>query len=371
MRRTRGRSDRGSRRRVGGERSRRRIRPFDWLLLAVPLPLVAKLAFDNELATFLLAAAAILPLAGLIGRSTEQLALRTGPRVGGLLNATFGNVTELIISIFLIGEGEIQIVKASLTGSILGNLLLVLGLSFFVGGLRYSEQHFDADTTSVHAASLMLAVIGLLMPALFVLGVAGESFLQREVVSGSVAGVLILVYAAMLVFTLVTHQRPPASDAGERPEWSKRTSLVVLLVATALVALESELLVGSLEPALESLGVSRLFLGLIVVPIIGNAAEHSSAVLFAMRDEMDGALEIAIGSSTQIALFVAPALVFISLLQGRPMDFVFTPFEIAAVGAATVIVTIIARDGRSNWLEGIQLIAAWVIMGVSFFFVGG
>jgi Ca2+:H+ antiporter len=343
---------------------------LDWLLVLVPVSIGAKLFADQELFVFLTSAAAIVPLAGLIGRSTEQLALHAGPRIGGLLNATFGNVTELIISIFLILENEVEVVKASLTGSILGNLLLVLGLSFFVGGLKHQEQEYSARSASVHSSSLVLAVIGFLMPALFVLSTGSQTFAVREVVSGTVAAVLIALYICALVFTLVTHEhlfRTPTTD--ERPAWTRQRAIVMLLAATALVAVESELLVGSLEPALADLGLTKLFMGLILVPIIGNAAEHSSAVLFALRNKVDVTLEIAIGSSTQVALFVAPALVFISLIVGHPMDFVFSPFEVAAVGVSTLIVAQVSSDGRSNWLEGAQLLGAYVIMAVSFFFV--
>jgi Ca2+:H+ antiporter len=347
-----------------------RPRPsLDWLLVLVPLSIALELAGANELLIFLTAAGAILPLAGLIGRSTEQLALHTGPRIGGLVNATFGNVTELVIAFFLILDDQVDIVKASLTGSIIGNLLLVLGLSFLLGGLKHEEQTYNARSASIHATSLVLAVTGLLMPALFALG-GRESFAQREVVSGTVAAVLMILYAAALLFTLVTHEhlfRTPSPE--ERPGWSRRKAVGMLLVATAFVALEAEFLVSSLEPALEDLGLSELFVGLIVIPIIGNAAEHSSAILFALRNKVDVTLEIAIGSSTQIALFVAPALVFISLFVGHPMDFVFSTFEVAAVALSTVLVFMISSDGRSNWLEGAQLTGAYVIMAISFFFV--
>jgi Ca2+:H+ antiporter len=348
----------------------RSLKPsLDWLLVLVPASLALELTGGPDLAVFLTAAGAILPLAGLIGRSTEQLALHTGPRVGGLVNATFGNVTELVIAIFLILDDKTDIVKASLTGSIIGNLLLVLGVAFLAGGLKHEEQEYNARAASVHATSLVLAVTGLLMPALFALG-GRETFIEREVVSGTVAFVLIALYAAALVFTLVTHEhlfRTPSPE--EHAAWSRPKAIGLLLLATALVALESELLVGSLEPALADLGLSELFVGLIVIPIIGNAAEHSSAVLFALRDKVDVTLEIAIGSSTQIALFVAPALVFISLLTGHPMDFVFSTSEVAAVGLATILVFMISADGRSNWLEGAQLTGAYVIMAISFFFV--
>ena len=223
----------------------------------------------------------------------------------------------------------------------------------------------------MHSTSLVLAVTGLLMPALFFFGTGQEQFLEREVVSSTVAVVLMGLYVGALAFMLITHEhlfRTP--EEGERPAWSVRKSVGVLLASTAFVALESELLVSSLEPALKDLGLSKLFVGLILVPIIGNAAEHSSAVLFALRNKVDVTLEIAIGSSTQIALFVAPALVFLSLAVGHPMDFVFSPFEVAAVGLSTLIVAFISLDGRSNWLEGAQLLGAYIIMAISFFFVG-
>jgi Ca2+:H+ antiporter len=348
-----------------------RIKPsLDWLLVLVPVSIVLEVAGGNELLVFLSSAGAIVPLAGLIGRSTEQLAIHTGPRIGGLVNATFGNVTELVICVFLILEDEVDIVKASLTGSILGNLLLVLGLSFLFGGLRHEEQSYNARSASIHATSLVLAVTALLMPALFALSQSAETHLQREVVSGAVAAVLIGLYVAALVFTLVTHEhmfRTPAPE--EHPSWSRGKAVGLLLASTAVVALEAEFLVSSLGSALEDLGLSELFVGLIVIPIIGNAAEHSSAVLFALRDKVDVTLEIAIGSSTQIALFVAPALVFISLLVGHPMDFVFSTFEVAAVALSTVLVFMISVDGRSNWLEGAQLTGAYVIMAISFYFV--
>ena len=351
----------------------RLLRPgLSWLLVLVPVSLVAEFVLHEDLVAFLAAAGAILPLAGLIGRATDELALHGGPRLGGLLNATFGNVTELIIAVFLIVDEQVEVVKASLTGSILGNLLLVLGLSLLAGGLRHQEQEFNSRAAGVHATSLVLAVIGLLMPALFVLTTGRHGFVQREVVSGAVATVLILLYAAVIAFVFVTHEhlfRTPS--AGERATWSVRLGVGVLLAATAFVGLESEVLVGALEPALEDLGLSKLFVGLIIIPVVGNAAEHGSAVLMALRDKVDVTLEIAIGSSTQIALFVAPALVFISLAVGHPMDFVFTPFEVAAVGLSTLIVSLIGLDGRSNWLEGAQLTGAYVIMAASFFFVRG
>jgi len=343
---------------------------LDWLLVFIPIAALSDYVAHNELLTFLTAAAAIVPLAGLIGRATEQLAAHAGPRMGGLLNATFGNVAELIISFFLILDNENEVVLASLTGSIIGNLLLVLGLALLLGGLKHKEQHFSAAAAGVHSTSLMLAVAGLLMPALFVLTTHSKEFVERETVSVVVALVLMVLYACALFFTMVTHEhlfRIPTEH--EEAQWPKRRAITVLLIATGLTAWMSEMLVGALEPALADIGLSKFFVGLIVIPIIGNAAEHSSAVLFAIRDQLDVTLEIAIGSSTQVALFVAPVLVFISLAVGHPMDFVFTTFEIAAVALATLIVSLISLDGRSNWLEGAQLVGAYAIMAISFFFV--
>jgi Ca2+:H+ antiporter len=343
---------------------------LDWLLILIPAAAVFDYGLHNELGTFLVSAGAIVPLAGLIGRATEQLAAHSGPRLGGLLNATFGNVAELIISIFLILDDELDVVRASLTGSIIGNLLLVLGLSLFLGGIKHSEQRFSAAAAGVHSTSLTLAVTGLLMPALFVLTTGSKEFAERETVSVVVALVLMALYAAALFFTMVTHEHlfhVPTEQ--EQAQWPVRRAVVVLVVATALTAWMSEILVGALEPALKDLGLSKFFVGLIVVPVIGNAAEHSSAVVFALRDRLDVTLEIAIGSSVQIALFVAPLLVFISAAVGHPMSFLFNPFEIAAVALSALLVSLISRDGESNWLEGAQLLGAYMIMAISFFFV--
>ena len=343
---------------------------LDWLLVFIPIAAFFDYVAHNELFTFLTAAAAIIPLAGLIGRATEQLALHAGPRMGGLLNATFGNVAELIIAFFLILDDELDVVLASLTGSIIGNLLLVLGLSLLLGGLKHKEQHFNAAAAGVHSTSLMLAVAGLLMPALFVLTTHSREFVERETVSIVVALVLMSMYGFALFFTMVTHEhlfRVPTEH--EEAQWPKRRAITILLIATAFTAWMSEMLVGALEPALADIGLSKFFVGLIVIPLIGNAAEHSSAVVFALKNRLDITLEIAIGSSVQIALFVAPLLVFISLAVGHPMSFLFSPFEIAAVALSAILVSMVSRDGESNWLEGAQLLGTYVIMAISFFFV--
>lgn len=346
------------------------LRPsLNWLLIFVPLSFVAELA-QQPLLSFMTSGLAIIPLAGLIGRATDQLAIRVGPRLGGLLNATFGNVTELIVAILLVRAGDFDVVKASLVGSIIGNLLLVLGLSFAVGGFIHEEQRFNARAAGVHTASLLMAVTGLGVPALLAGSTSHLATAHREVVSVGVAATLILLYVAALVFMQFTHEhlfRTPESD--ERPQWSMGLAIGALLGSAVLVGLESEILVSALHPALETLGLSPLFVGLILIPIIGNAAEHSSAMFFAIRNKLDVSLEIAVGSSTQVALFVAPAVVFISLALGRPMDFIFGAFEIGAVAIATLVVAVIALDGRSNWLEGLQLVGVYLIIAVAAFFL--
>jgi Ca2+:H+ antiporter len=344
--------------------------PLDYLLVFVPISIVADL-LGQQVAVFITSAVAIIPLAGLIGRSTEQVAARTGPRVGGLLNATFGNITELIVSVLLINANNFLIVKASLIGSILGNLLLVLGVSFVVGGFYHKEQGFSARAASLHSTSMLLAVAGLLVPALLILTTPDVSFVQREVVSGVVGAVLIVLYVAGVVFTEITHAHLFESKDREQTaaSWSMRRSVIVLVASALLVGLESEFLVGSLTPAIEALRLPPMFVGLIVIPIIGNAAEHSSAVFFAIKNRIDLTLEIAVGSSTQIAMFVAPVLIFVSLALGHPMDFVFTAFEIAVVSLATLIVALIALEGRSNWLSGFQLVGAYIVIATAGFFI--
>jgi Ca2+:H+ antiporter len=342
---------------------------LDWLLVFVPVSLVADVLGQTEV-LFITSALAIVPLAGIIGRSTDQVARRVGSRLGGLLNATLGNITELIVCVFLISASNFSIVKASLIGSILGNLLLVLGIAFVVGGVHHKEQSFSSRAAGVHSSSLLLAVAGLLVPALLILTTPDVGFIGKEVVSGVVATVLILLYLAALAFTQVTHPHLfRGAEEPEAPTRSMRRSIVVLVVAAGLVGVESEMLVSSLTPAITALHLPAMFVGLILIPIIGNAAEHASAVFFAAKNRVDLTLEIAVGSSTQIALFVAPILVFISLAIGHPMDFVFTAFEIAVVSLATLIVALISLEGRSNWLSGVQLLGAYIVVAVAAFFI--
>ena len=342
---------------------------LSWLLVFVPISIVADVT-GHQTTTFLTSALAVVPLAGLIGQATGEVAIRLGPRGGGLLNATFGNLTELIVAVFLVESGDFAIVKASLIGSIVGNLLFVLGLSFFVGGLRQKEMTFSADAASVHASSMLLAVAGLVVPAILVTTTPTVGPHDKEVVSVVVAAVLIVLYLAALAFMQITHAhlfRTPEHD--EAPTWPMWLALVVLGGAAAAVAVESEMLVGSLHPAISSLHIPAVFVGLILIPIIGNAAEHASAVLFAVQRKLDVTIEIAVGSSTQVAMLIAPLLVFISLALAKPMDFVFTAFEVAIVGVATVIVAVISIDGRSNWLEGLQLFGAYLVIGITAYFV--
>ena len=343
---------------------------IEWLLVFVPIAVVLEVAHATEVAIFITAALAVLPLALLMGHATEELALRSGPQLGGFLNATFGNLAELIIAFFLILKGELEIVKASLTGAIIGNVLLILGLSFLVGGWRREQQKFSLASAELHSSTLVIAVIALLMPALFFAAAADVTTFRTEAVSVGVSIVLIVTYAFSLFFSMKTHRSLFAHEGThEEPTWSLRRSITTLGVATALVAVMAEFLVGALEHTTEELGLSHLFVGLIIVPLISNAAEHASAILLAAKDKMSVAIEIAIGSSVQIALFVAPVLVFLSLMTNHHLDLIFTGFEIAAVGFSAAILSFIALDGRSNWFEGVLLLSAYVIMAISFFFL--
>lgn len=341
----------------------------NWLLVFVPISAGAAIA-HQEVAAFLTAAVALVPLAALIGSATEQLAIHIGPQRGGLLNATLSNLTELIVGCFLLAAGEFTVVKATLIGSIVGNALLVLGASFAIGGSRHKSMSFSADAASVHSSSLLLAVAGLLVPALLVVGNPNVGFTQKEGVSVAVAIVLILMYMAALAFMQITHAHlfhAPART--ETAKWPVTVALAALAIAAAAVALESDLLVGGLHPAIKALNIPTVFVGLILIPVAGNVAENAAAVFFAIRNRLDVTIEIAVGSSTQVALFVAPLLVFISLVLGHPMDFIFTGFEIAIVALAAIIVTLVTIDGRTNWLEGVQLLGAYLVIAITSYFL--
>lgn len=347
------------------------------LLIFVPIAFVLEFAHASGTLIFVCAALAILPLAGWMGRATEELAVRAGSTVGGLLNATFGNATELIIAFFALQAGKLTVVTASIVGSILGNLLLVLGLALLLGGVRHKVQRFNVQSAGTITSLLTLSVIGLLVPTIFdfaaraVVGPERASALDVNL-SDATAVILIVLYAANIVFTLVTH-RDLLSTADEDHEahpakWSVPLAVGVLLGATLLVAFMSEFLVASLETATAALGLSEFFVGLILIPIIGNAAEHAAAVTFALRNKMDLAMTIALGSTVQVALLVAPLLVLLALAVGQPLNLVLTPLELVSVAAAVFIANSVARDGETNWLEGALLLGVYAILGFAVFF---
>ncbi len=354
------------------------------LLVFIPISIAAHFLEWGSSVIFITSALAIVPLAAWMGTATEEIAVVLGPSFGGLLNATFGNATELIIGIIALQNGLVDVVKASITGSIIGNLLLVMGLSMFLGGLRYKEQTFQSIIARTNASSMNLAVIAMLIPTAVDVTSKGITSATMQTLSSAVAVVLIIVYGLTLLFSMKTHsylydvgvaennseesdQTTPIAEQHETkvnlPLW-----LTVLLVATIAVAFESELLVDSLEVATANLGLTTLFTGVILVPIIGNAAEHATAVTVAMKNKMDLSVSVSVGSSLQIALFVAPVLVLIGWVIGQPMNLDFNPFELVGVAVAVLIANSVSSDGRSDWLEGILLLAAYMVLGLAFFF---
>jgi Ca2+:H+ antiporter len=354
----------------------RNVYMLNWLLIFVPVAVLLEfLAPDKHTWIFLASCLAIIPLAGWLGHATEQLAHHTGEGIGGLLNATFGNAAELIIAVMALQRGLYPVVKASLTGSIIGNVLLVLGAAVLAGGIKFKRQQFNVTAARAEVTLLTLAAISMIMPAAFhyLSGPGGR--IQENSLSLEISIILLLTYAANLFFSLHTHKQlfagTPAEEAlSDSRVWSLKQSILVLIGATALIAWVSEILVGSVEAAASSFGMTRIFLGVIVVAVVGNAAEHSTAVMMALKNRMELSLAIAIGSSLQIALFVAPVLVIVSHFVGpRPMDLVFTPAEVLAVFLAVLISGQIAGDGESNWLEGVQLLAVYLILAVVFFFL--
>ena len=346
------------------------------LLLFVPLAIGAELAHMPPVTVFILSALAIVPLSGFLGKATEEIAVHTGPTVGGLLNATLGNLAELIIALLALRAGLIDLVKASITGSILGNLLLVLGLSQLVGGLRHKTQRFNVNLAGLNVSLMAIAMVGLVIPAVYHATHIDPTRALTRKVSEGVAVLLIIGYVLSLVYSMWTHraafgeQRDVADVEHDEMHhaWSLRRSLVVLLVSAGFVGWLSEILVGSTEAAIAHVGLSEVFVGLIIVPIIGNAAEHSSAVLMAMKNRMDLAISIAMGSSAQVALLIAPVLVFAGLALGRPMDLAFSAFEVVAVALAVSVANTVVRDAESNWLEGAFLLLVYGMLAVAFFF---
>jgi Ca2+:H+ antiporter len=342
------------------------------LLAFVPAAILLELiAPERHVAIFLTSVAAIVPLAAYIGRATEALAARFGGGIGGLLNATFGNAAELIIGVLALREGLTGLVKASLTGSIIGNLLLVFGAAALYGGLKHPVQRFNRTAAGLGTTMLLLSTIGLVVPAMFHWLSRGVPDAPELELDTEIAVVLFATYCVSLIFTLRTHrslygETEATADAGVR--WP----LLMLLGATAAVAVVSELLVGTVTATARELGLSELFVGVIVVALVGNAAEHYSAIVLAGRNQMDAAISIAVGSSTQIALFVAPALVFLSYAIGpAPMNLLFTTYEVAAIGLSVVSIAFIAHDGETHWMEGVQLLAIYAVLALGFYFLPG
>jgi Ca2+:H+ antiporter len=358
--------------------------PQGWPYLLAPLiPVALALDLAGAPATVVFAASAlgIIPTAALMGRATEELAARSGPGIGGLLNVTFGNAPELIIALFALGKGLQEVVKASIVGSIIGNILLVLGAAMLVGGIGRDKQHFSRTSASIQTSMLMLAAAALVMPAIFELvegkglPLPGAEIVDYgstvEHLSLAVALVLIATYVFGLLFSLKTHRDifNPEYEDEDSWGWSVRTSVIALAIAGVLVGVMSEVLVGSITEASHSIGLSEFFIGAIVVAIVGNAAEHWVAVLVARKDKMDLAVNIAIGSSGQVALFVAPVLVLASFFLGpHPMPLVFNGFELGAILIAILIANYATQDGESTWFEGVQLLAVYFVFGLAFYF---
>ncbi|MBK1882035.1 calcium/proton exchanger [Luteolibacter pohnpeiensis] len=354
------------------------LRPIDWLLLAVPVAFAIRYVpgWNHQTLLFLISGVGIIPLAGWMGRATEHLGERAGPGIGGLLNATFGNAAELIIGLMALSKGLTGVVKASITGSIIGNILLVVGASLLAGGIRYPRQTFNQTAARISSTSLSLAAIGLTIPTIFHWSAAatpaGWSPDSEQKLSLAIAGLLLVTYLLWLLFSLVTHKGLFNGEDDGDPEndaWSIGRSTLILAGATILVAFMSEFLVGSIEAARHALGLSEVFVGVIVVATVGNAAEHSTAVVVALKNKMDLSLGIATGSSIQIALFVTPVLLFASYFFGQPMNLEFSLPEVVAVGVAVAILVQICGDGECNWLEGAQLLSVYLIIAVLFYFL--
>ena len=351
----------------------------------LPLAIALDLADAAPLIVFSASVLGVIPTAAAMGKATEELAARSGPGIGGLLNVTFGNAPELIIAFFALERGLQEVVKASVVGSVLSNVLLVMGMSMLVGGLKRDEQTYDPRAASAQAGMLLLASIALIMPAVFQLvhggGLPSPTAESKrfsgdlEDMSVIVAFALLITYISGLYFSLRSHSdlfNPQSDDPEDKDPnpWSVRRSVGLLAIAGVAVAVMSEILVGSIEEASSSVGLSPFFVALIVVAIAGNAAEHWVAVYFAMRDKMDLSVNIAIGSAAQIALFVAPVLVLLSLFVGPfPMALVFNGFEVASIILAVLVTLVVTRDGRSTWFDGVQLVAVYVVLGAVFFFV--
>jgi Ca2+:H+ antiporter len=348
------------------------------LLIFAPIAAGLEFAHADHLVLFVVSAIALIPLAKLIGDSTEHLATHYGPTAGSLLNVTFGNAAEIIIAVVAISAGLLDLVKASITGAIIGNILLILGLSVIAGGFRYKEQSFSRENIGIQSSMLFLAIIGLAVPTILTSTILSplENQGRVQLLSDALAFILMIVYVLGIVFTFITHKHlftPPetAEDIQEShgTHWSKKKSFLLLAASMAGVIVVSEILVASVETTGEELGFGQLFVGAIIVGIVGNAAEHSSAILLARKGKMELSIGIAAGSGTQIALFVVPILVFAGIAMGQPFTLVFTLLELATIFLAAIILNLIVHDGRSNWFEGVMLTAVYIIIAIAFFFV--
>ena len=346
------------------------------LLIFAPIAAGLEFAHADHLVLFVVSAIALIPLAKLIGDSTEHLSTHYGPTAGSLLNVTFGNAAEIIISVVAISAGLIDLVKASITGSIIGNILLILGLSVIAGGFRYKEQTFSRENIGIQSSMLFLAIIGLAVPTILASTILSSLENQVQILSDALAVILLIVYILGIVFTFITHKHlftPPETtqdiQESHGTHWSKKKSFLLLAVSMAGVIVVSEILVASVETTGEELGFGQLFVGAIIVGIVGNAAEHSSAILLARKGKMELSIGIAAGSGTQIALFVVPILVFAGIAMGQPFTLVFTLLELATLFLAAIILNLIVHDGKSNWFEGVMLTVVYIIIAIAFFFV--
>ena len=346
---------------------------MDLLFVFVPISLLLSYnGYNNSTILFVVSLLGILPLASKMGYATEELSKIYGGQVGGLLNATFGNAAELIIAIIAINRGLEELVKASLSGSIIGNLLFVLGLSMFAGGLKNKEQKFSPNLAGLNSTMLLIAFMSIMIPSMFHFVPVEHRGNDEQTLSTIVSILLIGIYILSMVFSLKTHQylfNDKEEGKKEKPKWSRNFSIIVLLSCTVALALVSEVFVGQIETVAHQFGLTELFIGAVIVAVVGNAAEHMSAIMFALKNDIELSINVTVGSSLQIALFVAPLCVLIAGFIGKSMDLVFTPFEVVAVFGSVIVVNEISSDGRCNWFEGAQLVVMYLIIAALFFFV--
>ncbi|MBI5223892.1 calcium/proton exchanger [Candidatus Micrarchaeota archaeon] len=346
---------------------------MDLLLIFVPVSLaLSYLKLADSSILFIVSLLGILPLASKMGEATEELAKIYGGQIGGLLNATFGNAAELIIALIAISRGLEELVKASLSGSIIGNLLFVLGMSMLAGGMKYKEQKFSPNLAGLNSTMLLIAFLSIMIPSMFHFVPVQHRGNDEQTLSMIVSILLIILYLMSMIFSLKTHQhlfKKSEEEKEEKAHWSRNFAILVLIASTVLLALVSEVFVGQIESIAHEFGLTELFIGAVIVAVVGNAAEHMGAIFFALKNDIELSINVTAGSSLQIAMFVAPVCVLAASIIQKPMDLVFTPFEIIAVFASVLIVNEISSDGRCNWFEGAQLIVMYLIIAALFFFV--